>query len=76
MKDRRSIDSKMVRSNPDPMAPIGSELEIATVAYEYLAVEGPRLVDIASYGAQGWELTSVIPQPADRAVFYFKRVKR
>lgn len=44
-------------------------------AWEYLTVTGeaesPAL--LAEYGAQGWELVSVVREFGTRATFYFKR---
>jgi hypothetical protein len=33
----------------------------------------PNDADINRFGADGWELVSVIPAPLDRAVFYFRK---
>ncbi len=43
--------------------------------WEYRNVHGPRLLDLSKFGEDGWELVSVIPQPGDQAVFYFRRLK-
>jgi len=71
MRDKKTIDPGMVRQMPDAMTPKSENLP----AWEYRSELGPRLLDISSFGAQGWELVSVIPQPADQAVFYFRRKK-
>lgn len=34
-----------------------------------------RDADLAQFGAFGWELVAVTAQPADQAMFYFKRRK-
>lgn len=72
MKDRRSIDSKIVRSNPDQMIP-GTLATFANLQWEYKSVLLLRCTDINKYGLEGWELVSVSAQPGDAAVFYFKR---
>ena len=41
--------------------------------WEHKGVLAPRLPVPSQFEAEGWELVSVIPQPGDQAVFYFKR---
>lgn len=41
--------------------------------YQYMTVMLPNDADINRFGADGWELVSVIPAPLDRAVFYFRK---
>lgn len=60
-------DEKMFRDNPDPMAPasVGTALLSANHGWEYRSLHGPRLMDLNPFGAEGWELISVIAQPGD-----------
>ncbi len=73
MKSTRHVDDKMVRENPDAMAP-ASILSCKPPQWEYKSVLLSRGDDINGYGADRWELVSVIPQPADQAMFYFRRL--
>jgi hypothetical protein len=56
-----------VRSQPNAQATPG--------AWEYLVVTGDAesLDLLAEYGAQGWELVTVVREFGTRATFYFKR---
>jgi hypothetical protein len=73
MRAKANVDSRMVCESPDAMTP--SSLVAGLPKWEYQSVLGPRLLDLSKFGEQGWELTSVIPQPADQAIFYFRRSK-
>jgi hypothetical protein len=73
---KRFIDRKMVREIPDPMAPKSAVEQLGISPWEYRSVFGPRLADLSPFGADGWELVTVIPQPGDQAVFYFRRLKK
>lgn len=72
---KRQIDRKMIRENPDQMTP-GTLLESAPAKWEYKSLLLSRTADLNRMGLEGWELISVIPQPGDQAVFYFRRPKR
>jgi hypothetical protein len=56
----------------------GMPAEAARLEWEYTVVtaeaESPGL--LAEYGAQGWELVSVVREAGARATFYFKRRKQ
>jgi hypothetical protein len=41
--------------------------------YQYMTVMLPNDADINRFGADGWELVSVIPSTLDMAVFYFRK---
>ena len=73
--NRAAIDRGMTAASPDPMIPATLEA-IAPPRWEYKSVLLARQADINSYGAAGWELISVIPQPGDNAMFYFRRPKQ
>ncbi len=69
MRDRKSVDDRMVRETPGmPHANDGKQWEFKTVT-------GSRSMDLNLYGADGWELVSVIAQPGDQAAYYFTRRK-
>ncbi len=69
MREKKSIDDKMVREIP------GQPLRAEEPRWEYRTVLASRGVDLNQYGAEGWELVSAIPQPADQVAYYFKRRK-
>ena len=72
MKTKKVIDEKQIRDIPDAMAP-ASLLTVKPPKWEYRSLLLSRTADLSSYGREGWELVSVIPQPADQAMFYFRR---
>lgn len=72
MKIKKAIDEKQIRDTPDPMVPT-SLLAAEPPKWEYKSILLNRTADLAPYGSEGWELVSVIPQPADQAIFYFRR---
>lgn len=86
MKHKNNIDRSFIHQNPDGMAPrstnalpeaIPGVLSTSEpIKWEYQPVLGPRCLDLSNFGAEGWELISVISQPADQAIFYFKRPKQ
>ena len=74
---RAGPDEKMVQArDADPMAPVGTLLEQGEPTWEYKPVVLQDTANINAYGADGWELVSTIPRPADRAVFHFRRRKQ
>ncbi len=64
-----TVDDRTVREHP------GTLLCAEEPKWEYRTVIGPRDADLNALGAEGWELVSAIPQPGDRAAYYFKRRK-
>jgi hypothetical protein len=74
MKIRRSRE-KEFRDIPDGMAPRGLSA-CEPPRWEYRSLLLPRLADLSQHGAEGWELVSVIAQPADQAAYYFRRKKQ
>jgi len=44
--------------------------------WEYRSCLMDRDSDLSQYGSEGWECYSVVDAGADKATFYFKRVKR
>ncbi len=66
MKDKKTVDDRMVRDLPG--AADGAK-------WEYKNVVASRTVNLDQYGADGWELVSAVPQPGDQVAYYFKRRK-
>jgi hypothetical protein len=54
---------------------VRSQTQSQAGAWEYLVVTGDAesAEMLAGYGAQGWELVSVVREFGTRATFYFKR---
>jgi len=54
---------------------VRSEPQSARGAWEYLVIttEAESTAVLAEYGAQGWELVTVVREFGTRATFYFKR---
>jgi hypothetical protein len=50
-------------------------MQATAQAWEYLVVttEAESTAVLAEYGAQGWELVTVVREFGTRATFYFKR---
>jgi hypothetical protein len=50
-------------------------MQTTAQAWEYLVVttEAESTAVLAEYGAQGWELVTVVREFGTRATFYFKR---
>ncbi len=75
IENKGEIDRGMTSMRPDPMAP-GSMLEVlGPPLWEYKSVLLARDANINSFGADRWDLISVIPQPGDNAMYYFRRPK-
>ncbi len=74
MKEKKTVDERIVREvlGPKPALPAPPP---PGPAWEYKTVVESRDADLNFLGADGWELVSAIPQPGDRAVYYFKRRK-
>ncbi len=70
MRSYRATDQKIVREIPDIQAQASPG-----VRWEYKSILLPRAWNLNPFGAEGWELVSVIAQPGDQAVFYFRRKK-
>jgi hypothetical protein len=66
---------RQYRDNPDAMAPASLRDDISA-RWEYKSVLLNRNAELSGYGAEGWQLVSVIPQAADQAMFYFRRMIR
>ncbi len=73
--NRAGIDRGMTAASPDPMIPATLGVT-ALPTWEYKSALLARQADINPYGAAGWELVSVIPQPGDNAMYYFRRPKQ
>jgi hypothetical protein len=69
------VDPGMIKENPDPMMPKNAIGFLEAPKWEYQSVAGSRLLNLSGFGSEGWELTAVIGQPGDQAVFYFRRIK-
>jgi hypothetical protein len=54
---------------------VRSQMQTTAQAWEYLVVttEAESTAVLAEYGAQGWELVTVVREFGARATFYFKR---
>jgi len=54
---------------------VRSQTQAPVQAWEYLVVttEAESAAVLAEYGAQGWELVTVVREFGTRATFYFKR---
>jgi len=54
---------------------VRSQMQAPAQAWEYLVVttEAESAAVLAEYGAQGWELVTVVREFGTRATFYFKR---
>lgn len=72
MKVKKSVDRRMVREVFDPLAP-ETTAGGPRPRWQYMSRLLPRTADLDEFGDEGWELVSVIAQPADQAVYYFRR---
>ena len=54
---------------------VRSQMQAPAQAWEYLVVttEAESTAVLAEYGAQGWELVTVVREFGTRGTFYFKR---
>jgi hypothetical protein len=54
---------------------VRSQMQAPAQVWEYLVVttEAESTAVLAEYGAQGWELVTVVREFGMRATFYFKR---
>jgi len=54
---------------------VRSQMQATAQAWEYLVVttEAESTAVLAEYGAQGWELVTVVREFGTRATFYFER---
>jgi hypothetical protein len=54
---------------------VRSQMQAPAQAWEYLVVttEAESTAVLAEYGAQGWELVTVVREFGTRATFYLKR---
>lgn len=68
MRERKSIDSKMIR-------PIPGEVVLSAPEWEYKTVIASRSADLNALCLGAWELVAVTAQPGDMATYYFKRIK-
>jgi len=80
MKEKTK-QSRQFRGIPDAMTPKSQEgqgvlVELEHPKWAYKSALLPRQSDLTPYGAEGWELVTVVAQAADLAMFYFRRPKR
>lgn len=54
---------------------VRSQMQSSGPTWEYLVItsEAESAAVLAEYGAQGWELVTVVREFGTRATFYFKR---